>query len=92
MACITSEQIRIFAKFRGDADGIERVGSAAERNAISQSTWIELVGFRQKIALLDKGFLSDRAVHDLHRELQDRLCNATAVRELLDLVKSLETA
>ena len=89
MPCLTAEQVSIFAKYNGNSDAIEYSGSDLEKRTVSQSAWIELMQFEQRLPLRERGILDNSAIRALEFDLNLRFCDESAISLMLRLVRDV---
>jgi len=75
---ITIEKLKIYQRYKGDGDGIARVGSGAERKAFGpdlDKPWVTITSKMQDIELIKTGFVSkelkSQMIHDLKKACDD---------------------
>jgi hypothetical protein len=82
---ITERQVDIFFRFRGDSDGLARIGTPEEKTAMPDAAWFAIIELAQGIAQSKAGLLDARAESALSEMLRQRCADDDTVRKLVAL-------
>ena len=83
---ITPEKLRIYKRYGGDIDGIARVGSAKEKQVISDSDWQDIDMVLQDFAFKKKGIIGETYRIDMERRFKELIPDAEVAAELERMV------
>ncbi len=79
---ITLEKLRIYQRYGGDIDGIARVGSAREKQIISDSDWRDIDMVLQDFAFKKKGIIGESYRVEMEQRLKDLIPDPSVAAEL----------
>ena len=85
MKSISLEQLRIFAKYHGDADGFSRMASDLERATMRHDVWSRIDLLVQSLTLIDRNL----AAPEFIRETVDLLRTSAESPEVEDAIRHL---
>ena len=82
---ISLEQVRIFSKYGGDADGFSRSATALERKVMRDDVWPRIDVLVQSLALIERNL----AAREFVQETVDLLRNSVATPEVEGAIRQL---
>lgn len=76
---LTVDQLRTYAKYRGDEDGFARIATPAERSLMADVDWMEVTSLVQSLALASSGQASIEMAKDIRRKINLACADAETV-------------
>lgn len=79
---ITLDKIAVYKRYGGDIDGLARVGTAQEKQIISDADWFDIEALLQFYAFKKKGLLGDDYRCAMEIKFGETLADAVVAAEL----------